>query len=105
MYIPTEKASLMHGIEEVKAQTDEQMPLDMTPDIPQVLVVDAMAVLQSMKKTSSMNKLSDLQNTFNKCIESMMLGYSEGRFIFDRYVDDSLFKPLERFLCQVNGPS
>eukprot|EP00745_Piridium_sociabile_P026492 TRINITY_DN4236_c0_g2_i1.p2 TRINITY_DN4236_c0_g2~~TRINITY_DN4236_c0_g2_i1.p2 ORF type:complete len:244 (-),score=62.20 TRINITY_DN4236_c0_g2_i1:1200-1931(-) len=90
LYIPADKASLMHGIEEIKPQSDEQMPLDMTPDIPQVLIVDAMAVLQSITKTSSMKKLSDLQNAFIKRIKSMMLGYSEGRVIFDRYVDDSL---------------
>lgn len=78
LYISTDKASLMHGIEEVKAQTDEKKPLDITPAIPQVLIVDAMAVLQSMKKTLSMKKLPDLQNAFNKRIKSMMLGYSEG---------------------------
>jgi len=51
-----------------------------------VLIVDAMDVLQSIKKTPTMLKLSDLQDAFNKCIEKMMVGYDEGRVVFDRYM-------------------
>ena len=49
-----------------------------------VLIVDAMGVLQNMKKTPSMLKLSDLQDAFNKSIITMMAGYVEGRVVFDR---------------------
>ena len=48
-----------------------------------VLIVDAMAVLQSMKKTLNIQKLSDLQETFIKRIEHMMVSYNEGRVVFD----------------------
>ena len=50
------------------------------------LVVDAMAVLQSMKKTPTMRTHADLKETFVKCIENMLNGFNEGRIIFDRYL-------------------
>ena len=37
-----------------------------------------------------MQKLSNLQDAFNKRIEKMMAGYDEGRIVFDRYMDQSL---------------
>ncbi len=37
-----------------------------------------------------MLKISDLRNAFNERIEKMMLGYNEGRVVFDRYMDQSL---------------
>ena len=55
-----------------------------------VLIVDAMGILQSMTKTPTMLKLSDLQNAFHKRIENMMAGYDEGRVVFDRYLEQSL---------------
>ena len=51
--------------------------------------MDAMAVLQCMKKTP-MRKISDLSDVFIKRIEGMMVGYDEGRFMFDRCIDQSL---------------
>lgn len=124
LYIPTDKASLMHAVENAKAeplevvpqpdQVQEDPPVVPQPDpmqeappvVPQsetmqedppitpqpvkVLIVDAMGILQSMKKTPTMLKLSDLQNAFNKRIEKMMAGYDEGRVVFDRYMEQSL---------------
>ena len=55
-----------------------------------VLTVDTMGVLQSMKKTPTMLKLSDLRDAFNKRIEKMMVGNDEGRVVFDRYMYQSL---------------
>jgi len=55
-----------------------------------VLTVDTMGMLQSMKKTPTMLKLSDLRDAFNKRIEKMMVGYDEGRVVFDRYMYQSL---------------
>ena len=72
LYIPSDKASLMHAIEDAKAETLEVVPDVMQqdrPGVPQpakVLIVDAMSVLQSMKKTPTMLKLADLQDAFNK---------------------------------------
>lgn len=75
-YIPTDKASLLHAIEDQNvqaAQSDQNnndvLPMDIpgenpaeappTPVRSKVLVVDAMAVLQSIKKTASMKRVSD----------------------------------------------
>ena len=95
LYIPTDKASLMHAVEDAPAEPIEvaiqthQVQEDVSSSV-SVLVVDAMGVLQSMKKTPTMLKLSDLQDAFNKRIEKMMAGYDEGRIVFDRYMDQSL---------------
>lgn len=92
LYIPADKASLMHAIEGAKAQTVRSVTrVDAAQtQSPKVLIIDAMAVLQSMKKTSTTQKLSDLQEAFVKRIAFMMIGYSEGRVVFYRYQDQSL---------------
>ena len=54
------------------------------------IIFDGMAVLQSMKKTSSMTKISHLKLAFVKRIKTLMKGYTQGRVIFDRYLDVSL---------------
>lgn len=93
LYIQTDKASLKHAIEGVKDQPLQAAP---APDVVtmgpscRVLVVDAMAVLQCMNRMPTMQKLSDLQDAFIKRIKSMMVGYHEGRVIFDHYIDQSL---------------
>ena len=131
LYIPTDKASLMHAVEDAKAEPpdpvkqpdvvddnhptspqvevmQEEVPVTVEHEITQdpsataqqpnllhdlpvkVLIIDAMAVLQGMKKTPAMQKMSDLQNAFNRRIEGMMASYDEGRVVFDRYMEESL---------------
>ena len=94
LYIPTDKASLMHAVEDATAEPREvvaQQDLMQEEDSSvRVLIVDAMGVLQSMRKTPAMQKLSDLLDAFTKRIEKMMAGYDEGRVVFDRYMDQSL---------------
>lgn len=95
LYIPTDKASLMHAVEGAKTESAPAPVPDIAmADCPirvaQVLIVDAMAVLQCMKKTPTMRKISDLSEAFIKRIEGMMVGYDEGRVVFDRYIDQSL---------------
>ena len=55
LYIRTDKASLMHAVEEAKPRHSQHASSDGTADenITKVLIVDAMAVLQSMKKNAS----------------------------------------------------
>ena len=132
LYIPTDKASLMHAIEDAKADPpdavkqpevmednhptslhletmQEEVPVTVEHEITQdpsaaaqlhvpsllhnlpvkVLIIDAMGVLQRMKKTPAMHKMSDLQNAFNRRIQGMMAGYNEGRVVFDRYMEES----------------
>ena len=93
LFIPTDKASVMLAVEDAKAESAEAAPqpeLVQEPDSSvSVLTVVTMGMLQSMKKTPTMLKLSDLQDAFNKRIEKMV-GYDEGRVVFDRYMYQSL---------------
>ena len=96
LYIPTDKANLMHAIEAAKAQPLQAARLGTVNPVHRALVVDAMAVLQSMKKTPSIRKVSDLMEAFIKRIEWMMVGYQECRVIFDRYIQGSLKSKTRR---------
>lgn len=100
LFIPTDKASFMHAVEDARTEPQDdalQPELLHEPDSSiNVLIVDAMGVLQGMKKTPSMLKLSDLQDAFNKRIEKMMANYDEGRVVFDRYIDQSLKNKTRR---------
>ena len=96
LYIPTEKASLMHIIE--AAKSEPRVP-DLPPDDiadgafrDRALVVDAMSVLQStcIRKTATMCTTADLKEAFVRCIENMLTGFNEGKIIFHRYLEQSL---------------
>jgi len=43
-----------------------------------------------MKKTHATKKLRDLKDAVIQRIDRMMNGYSEGRVVFGRYIDQSL---------------
>ena len=93
LYIPTDKASLMHVIESAKTEPHvPDLPLDTSAGDfrDRALVVDAMAVLQSMKRTPTIHTLADLKEAFVRRIENMLNGFNEGRIILDRYLDQSL---------------
>lgn len=96
LYIPTDKASLMHAMEKYESgRTQSTSAPSVAEDLEEdsqhkVLIVDAMAVLQGMKKTANMKKLSDQIDAFIQRIQMMMSGYDEGKVVFDRYVDLSL---------------
>ena len=117
LLIPTDKSSLMHAVEEKKDMSDSEELSDMTARVQDVdvegdpddvmaigpphneennnvneaaIVFDGMAVLQSMKKTSAMTKITHLKTAFVKRVTRLMKGYAEGRLIFDRYLEVSL---------------
>ena len=93
LYIPTGKASLMHAIEEAKmGPLSLKWSLHTAADDcrGRVLVVDAMAVLQSMKKTPAMRKLADLKESYVRRTETMLAGFSECRIVIGRYIDQCL---------------
>jgi hypothetical protein len=80
LYILADKASL-HAVEGAKAQLHQSDPLldiVLVGHPLRVLIVDAMAVLRSIKKTPTMQQLSDLQEVFTNRIERMMVSYNEG---------------------------
>lgn len=139
LLIPTDKASIMHAIEEAKipynpesnGDTDSNELANDALDMPtaidvqelildapavsehhnehndilldelanldaediinvKVIIIDAMAVVQCLKKTVATKTIADLTSQFVKRIQRMMKGYSEGRIIFDKYVEHSL---------------
>ena len=73
-------------IEEDLTQNDSIEEADATI---KVLIIDATAVLQCMKK-NTIQTLSDLQDAFNERIQNMVHGYDEVRYVFDQYMDQSL---------------
>ena len=55
-----------------------------------VCIIDAMAIVQAIKKGPSMLNCFDFAQAFVRIICSMLSGYDEGRVIFDRYLNNSL---------------
>ena len=90
LYIPTDKSSLIHAIEGTTGSlftTEQQVD---SPAQTRVLVSDAMAVLQGLKKTESMKTLVDLIGAFTQRIGRLMQGYNECRVVFDTYIEQCL---------------
>ena len=62
-------------------------------DLPvKVLIIDAIGVLQGMKKTPAMHKILDKQSAFNMRIEWLTASCKECRAVFDRCMEESLKK-------------
>ena len=97
LLLTADKATLMKALEDVTSQSLQDIQQDfIEEDLTQndsieeaadatikVLIIDAMAVLQCMKKNNTMQTLSDLQDAFNKRIQNMVSGYDELRVVFD----------------------
>lgn len=71
--------------------------VDLTHDVPSIVesrykvcIIDAMAVVQAIKKGPSMVYCSDFAYAFVRSIKKIISGYDEGRVIFDRYLENSL---------------
>ena len=60
------------------------------PDSMKVFIIDAMAVVQTIKKTPTMKKMSDFCKVFCKKIQRLAKHYDEARVVFDEYFDNSL---------------
>ena len=116
LLIPTDKASIIHAIEEATpiqteiqssprapvqtpvqttveapAQDESQhCPLNVHIDDPielpyHVIIIDAMAVVQCMKKSPDMKTILNFKDAFVKRIAKLVKSYNEARIIFDRY--------------------
>ena len=55
-----------------------------------VAIIDAMAIVQGIKKTPTMKKMSDFRLVFCKKIQRRAKNYSETRVVFNEYLDQSL---------------
>ena len=68
-----------------------------------VAIIDAMAIVQGIKKTLTMKKMSDFRLLFCKKIQRRAKNYSETRVVFDEYPDQSLKKKPELNEAKVKG--
>ena len=55
-----------------------------------VCIIDAMAVVQSVKKGTNMSVSADFAKAFVNSIRRVVHGYDEGNVIFDHYIENSL---------------
>ena len=55
-----------------------------------VAIIDAMAIVQGIKKTPTMKKMSDFRLVFCKKIQRRAKNYSDSRVLLDEYLDQSL---------------
>ena len=55
-----------------------------------VLIIDAMATLQGIKKSPGMTSIRHLKDAFVKKVMNMSRRYAEVRVLFDHYLEDSL---------------
>ena len=86
-----DKARHMHVIAEAAivlsptiSPYEEQQPSN------RVLIIDAMAMLQSIKKTPRMTNICHLKEAFVTRISRIFDEHDEVRVLFDRYIEDSL---------------
>ena len=79
LYIPTDKASLIHTIVSVQAQQLEPMPSS-TPEgqLTRIKVIDTMGVLHTIKKSSDLKIVKNLIDAFVKKMKIMLIGYNVG---------------------------
>ena len=65
---------------------------DIRPDSSsnRVIIIEAMAILQGMKKTSGMTTIGHLKKAFLDKIMRLSNDYDETRLIFDHYIENSL---------------
>ena len=61
-----------------------------TDRAPRVLIIDAMVVVQCIKKTPIMTSILHLKTACTAIIELVVIEYMEVRVFFDRYVEVSL---------------
>ena len=93
LYIPTDKSSLMNKIKALTGPGNhsEDLPIILPITIRlKVMVIDAMPVVQCMKKSVHMKILSDLLLAFCRFIEDLTRGCCEVRVAFDHYLEISL---------------
>ena len=70
--------------------SDGVLPVVVQQPLCRVLIIDAMATLQGIKKSPGMTAIRHLKETFVKKIMNMSRRYDEVRVLFDYYREDSL---------------
>ena len=66
------------------------LPSEYPCELGNVAIIDAMAIVQTIKKNPTMKKMSDFRTVFCKKIQRRVKKYTEARVVFDEYLDNSL---------------
>ena len=76
--------------EQIQSSPADALPDIVPPPLCRVLIIDAMATLQGLKKSPGMTAIRHLKETFIKKVMNMSRRYDEVRVLFDYYREDSL---------------
>lgn len=93
LLLATDKASVMHAVEAQPSASHSPEPEpSVSHPIASTYILDAMALLQAMKKTPGMKKIIHLKHAFINTIKRRVHkgGYTEARILFDQYLPLSL---------------
>ena len=73
-----------------QSSADGALPVIVQQPLCRVLIIDAMATLQGIKKSTGMTAIRHLKEVFLKKVMNMSRRYDEVRVLFDYYREDSL---------------
>lgn len=96
LLLPSDKSAFVSIIEEyrmdpsVELRDNSVSALNTEDEIHKVCIIDAMAIVQAIKKGPAMVNCADFAQAFVRSIHTILSGYNEGRVIFDRYLENSL---------------
>ena len=91
LLLPTDKFKLMQKLEDTSKNCETQTMLEALSVKPRaVVLVDGMALVQCISKSSSMRTCQDFANVFLSMINEIASPHDELHLIFDTYKEDSL---------------
>ena len=91
LLIPTDKSAFVKALEShVDFENHAEVQMEQNETTTKICIVDAMAVVQTIKKGTKMSTCAAFAQAFVSIIKKTLHQYDEGRVIFDRYIEDSL---------------
>ncbi|CAB4011170.1 Hypothetical predicted protein [Paramuricea clavata] len=91
LLIPTDKSAVVKTLEShVDFENHADVEIEISESTRKICIIDAMAVVQTIKKGTKMTTCADFAQAFVSVIKKILHEYDEGRVIFDRYIEHSL---------------
>ena len=91
LLIPTDKSAFVKTLEShVDFENHADVETEISESTRKICIIDAMAVVQTIKKGTKMTTCADFAQAFVSVIKKILHEYDEGRVIFDRYIEHSL---------------
>ena len=89
---PNNKSTFLSSIEDLMKANTSEVPDNVVglKGRKKVIIIDAMGVVQGLKRQEGTNHIKDVIHLFLKRIKDMTKEYDEARVIFDRYLEKSL---------------